>query len=552
MPTIKKAIIKSYSAATHKATVQIAGSLGVWLSAIRVATNIPAADVVPGRQCTVLFLDPANQDDAVVIAVQGALPSTGELLQATATADLTLTQSAQSIVGDGNSTKVRLLLPTPGDWQVAATFDFHHTAAGAGHAIGELFVNDSGTPTAGEANLQEAAVLGSVVQRWKITTTVADTPIELKARKLNAAGTAKALATHTRLAASGVKRATGGGGTTDHAALTNLAYASAAHTGFASAADLTTHAAAADPHTVYGALAQAETWAALQTFNAGLQLAASQQIKDSGGTGRILPATASPHLTLTGDTKIASGNLAIRGTIDAEARININETVSADAFYGIRITPTVSNLTAGGGPLLASGTYTGASGTPIAIAGVQGVVAFRPAWVGGNYADGLNFRVTLAQYPSGTGTATADLLTGVTSSALVSVSGASKRIDVTDWWNIYAKQPQISLLSGGASTVATYIGVYVEGSTSASLSNITTAYGVRIGDSTTPGTVYLLEVGPTTPYLRVVGKAAPAANRTNLYLAEGVTPTLRQVAWEDSGAAGGAGLSANRKVLYLV
>ena len=290
----------------------------------------------------------------------------------------------------------------------------------------------------------------------------------------------------------------------------------------------------------------------LLTLNAGAQLAASQQIKDSGGTGRILPATASPHLTLTGDTKIASGNLAIRGTIDAEARININETVSADAFYGIRITPTVSNLTAGGGPLLASGTYTGASGTPIAIAGVQGVVAFRPAWVGGNYADGLNFRVTLAQYPSGTGTATADLLTGVTSSALVSVSGASKRIDVTDWWNIYAKQPQISLLSGGASTVATYIGVYVEGSTSASLSNITTAYGVRIGDSTTPGTVYLLEVGPTTPYLRVVGKAAPAANRTNLYLAEGVTPTLRQVAWEDSGAAGGAGLSANRKVLYLV
>ncbi len=77
MTVLKKAIIKSYAAAEHKATVQIAGSLGVWLDGIRVATDIPAADVVAGRQCTVLFLDPSNQDDAVVITIQGALPSAG-------------------------------------------------------------------------------------------------------------------------------------------------------------------------------------------------------------------------------------------------------------------------------------------------------------------------------------------------------------------------------------------------------------------------------------------------------------------------------------------
>ena len=77
MTVIKSAIIKSYDDAAHKATVQIAGSLGVWLDGIRVATDIPAADVVAGRQCTVLFLDPSNQDDAVVITIQGALPSGG-------------------------------------------------------------------------------------------------------------------------------------------------------------------------------------------------------------------------------------------------------------------------------------------------------------------------------------------------------------------------------------------------------------------------------------------------------------------------------------------
>jgi hypothetical protein len=49
----------------------------VWLDGVRVATDIPAADVQAGRQCTVLFLDLSNQDDAVVITIQGALPSAG-------------------------------------------------------------------------------------------------------------------------------------------------------------------------------------------------------------------------------------------------------------------------------------------------------------------------------------------------------------------------------------------------------------------------------------------------------------------------------------------
>ncbi len=77
MPEIRRAVVKSYDAANHKADVQIAGSLAVWLADVRVATNIPAADVIAGRQCTVLFLDPSNQDEAVIIAIQGAAPSGG-------------------------------------------------------------------------------------------------------------------------------------------------------------------------------------------------------------------------------------------------------------------------------------------------------------------------------------------------------------------------------------------------------------------------------------------------------------------------------------------
>ena len=75
------------------------------------------------------------------------------------------------------------------------------------------------------------------------------------------------------------------------------------------------------------------------------------------------------------------------------------------------------------------------------------------------------------------------------------------------------------------------------------------AYGLHVEDMVGT-TVRLLEIGPATPYLRLVGGGNPAANQTNLYLAEGVTPTLRRVQWKDAGA-GGANLSAGDRVMVL-
>jgi len=77
MTTLKRATIKSYAAGTHRASVQIAGSLSVWLENVPVATDIPAADVVAGRECAVLFFTDDNPDDAVVVTIHGALPSGG-------------------------------------------------------------------------------------------------------------------------------------------------------------------------------------------------------------------------------------------------------------------------------------------------------------------------------------------------------------------------------------------------------------------------------------------------------------------------------------------
>jgi hypothetical protein len=74
MTTLKRARIKSYTAGTHRATVQIAGSLSVWLEGIPVATDIAPTEVIAGRECAVLFFTDDNPDDAVMIAVYGAVP----------------------------------------------------------------------------------------------------------------------------------------------------------------------------------------------------------------------------------------------------------------------------------------------------------------------------------------------------------------------------------------------------------------------------------------------------------------------------------------------
>jgi hypothetical protein len=76
MATIKRGVIKSYSSGTHKASVQITGSLAVWLDALPVATDIPAAEVIPGRECSVLLYTDDNPDDGVIITVHGGVPAT--------------------------------------------------------------------------------------------------------------------------------------------------------------------------------------------------------------------------------------------------------------------------------------------------------------------------------------------------------------------------------------------------------------------------------------------------------------------------------------------
>lgn len=66
---IRKGVIRGFDSGSYKATVQVAGSLSVWLEGVAVARNIASSEMVSGRSCALIFFDETNPDDAVVVAV---------------------------------------------------------------------------------------------------------------------------------------------------------------------------------------------------------------------------------------------------------------------------------------------------------------------------------------------------------------------------------------------------------------------------------------------------------------------------------------------------
>jgi hypothetical protein len=66
---VRKGVIKGFHSGSYKATVQVAGSLSVWLEGVPVARNIPSAEMVVGRHCALIFFDETNPEDAVLVAV---------------------------------------------------------------------------------------------------------------------------------------------------------------------------------------------------------------------------------------------------------------------------------------------------------------------------------------------------------------------------------------------------------------------------------------------------------------------------------------------------
>jgi hypothetical protein len=66
---VVKGVVRAFDSASYRATVQVAGSLAVWLEGVPVARSVPASVVTAGRRCVLVFFDAANPQDAVVVAV---------------------------------------------------------------------------------------------------------------------------------------------------------------------------------------------------------------------------------------------------------------------------------------------------------------------------------------------------------------------------------------------------------------------------------------------------------------------------------------------------
>ena len=66
---IRRGTLRSFDAGTYPATVEMAGSIAVWLSGVPVARNIAGSELVAGRSVAILQFDAANPKDAVLTAV---------------------------------------------------------------------------------------------------------------------------------------------------------------------------------------------------------------------------------------------------------------------------------------------------------------------------------------------------------------------------------------------------------------------------------------------------------------------------------------------------
>ena len=66
---LRKSILKSFNSGSYTATIQLIGSLKVYLEDVTVARNIPTVEMTAGRKVAVIFFNEYNSKEAVIIAV---------------------------------------------------------------------------------------------------------------------------------------------------------------------------------------------------------------------------------------------------------------------------------------------------------------------------------------------------------------------------------------------------------------------------------------------------------------------------------------------------
>jgi hypothetical protein len=303
------------------------------------------------------------------------------------------------------------------------------------------------------------------------------------------------------------------GGSDDHAALCNLDFLSAGHTGFVASDGI------AGGQTIKGGIGAGEHLILQSTDHAArgyvraqddLQLL-SDILRASDGTQRLTLAASAPHLTLTGDTRVSS-RLGVGIDPAADYTVRVDEDFSATptgAAYGVGIR--------------VDSAETAQFGTVI---GLYGFAYWSGSSLFGS-CRGLDFQ---AQVNANSSSAATSLV-----AVKVRASAQPGSYALSAAWGI-------QLLPGLYQPPTTAYGIDIP---DFGVAGGATVYGLRIADQTGPTNSYVIEAGPATPYLRLLGGANPGAYHTNLYLNEG--GSLRHVQVKD-----GASIGAGDRVMVLV
>jgi hypothetical protein len=320
----------------------------------------------------------------------------------------------------------------------------------------------------------------------------------------------------------------------DHAALANLAFPQAGHTGFVAAAGL------AGGQTIIGGAAAGEALSLQSTAHAArgyvrvlddLQLLSSL-IRDPAGTQRIALATTSPHITLGDPTAYGAGSTLIWGRVGLGNYSPTIDNTAVLAIKGINDLPSA-------GCLIAHGLTT--SVPPNEVWGLGGLCNGNQT---GNLIAGLRFN------------AYCSIGSGMTMAALEAVrvgmmfNSYGSTTTLTSAAGIHVERP-VSFI-GAKRRANTQYGIYIEDQYSAAGYNTpTTVHGLKIDDISGGTNRYLLELGPATPNLRLLANAPPNAGLptegdSQLFLAwtENGALNLRRVRWRRYSS-----LDANDKVL---
>jgi hypothetical protein len=257
-----------------------------------------------------------------------------------------------------------------------------------------------------------------------------------------------------------------GGGTTDHSALANLGYAQSGHTGFVPS--------------------QGEALIEILRLT-------QNTIRDSGGNDRITLSPTSPHITLADQVQVGT-RLGLGAAPSPNTGFLCSPSIQANSTIRlIHCNPDLV-LTAGSGAIysilgmVAAQVYAGAIAPTMA---------------------GLYFTA----YAAGDGTV--QKLYGVWARCgLQAYEGPAPQM-----WGAFIERPWLLAATYPSDVVGMEIqdmGFYPSSSHN--------AIGLKIADQTAvTGNKYLVEAGPSTPYLRLLGGGNPPADKSNLYLKFGST-----------------------------